>query len=78
MDVRIGISQSPKELVVELPDGADREKVLADVNAALGTAGGVLWLTDRKGRQVGVPVSQLSYVEVSGEAEGRRVGFGAL
>ena len=36
MDVRIGIVQSMKELDIELPDDADRDKVLADIEAALG------------------------------------------
>ena len=31
MDVRIGIVQSMKELDIELPDDADRDKVLADI-----------------------------------------------
>ena len=58
MDVRIGIVQSMKELDIELPDDADRDKVLADIEAALAEDGTILWLTDRKGRQVGVPVGQ--------------------
>ena len=53
MDVRIGIVQSMKELDIELPDDADRDKVLADIEAALAEDGTILWLTDRKGRQVG-------------------------
>jgi hypothetical protein len=36
VDVRIGIVQSMKELDIELPDDADREKVLADIESALG------------------------------------------
>ncbi len=77
MDVRIGISQSPKELVVELPDDADQEKVVAEISAIFDGTKAMLWLSDRKGRRVGVPAAQLSYVEVSSETEGRRVGFGA-
>jgi hypothetical protein len=37
----------------------------------------VLWLTDRKGRRVGVPVVKVAYVEVGAPASDRRVGFGA-
>jgi hypothetical protein len=58
VDVRIGIVQSMKELDIELPDDADREKVLADIESALAAEGTILWLTDRKGRQVGVPVAK--------------------
>jgi len=52
VDVRIGIVQSVKELEVELGDDADREAVLADIEASLGREEGVLWLTDRRGRRV--------------------------
>jgi hypothetical protein len=38
----------------------------------------VLWLTDRKGRKVGVPSSRIAYVEFGVPASERRVGFGAL
>ena len=76
MDVRIGIVQSMKELDVELADDADRDKVLADIEEALGEDGRVLWLTDRKGRQVGVPVGKVAYIEVDPPASDRRVGFG--
>lgn len=76
MDVRIGIVQTPKELEIELGDDADREKVLADIEGALG-GDAVLWLTDRRGRRVGVPVAKVAYVEVGAPATDRRVGFGA-
>ena len=76
MDVRIGIVQSMKELDIELPDDADRDKVLADIEEALGEEGKILWLTDRKGRQVGVPVAKIAYVELDPPVTDRRVGFG--
>ncbi|MGH9109434.1 MAG: DUF3107 domain-containing protein [Acidimicrobiales bacterium] len=76
MDVRIGIVQTPKELEVELGDDADRDKLLADIERALG-GDEVLWLTDRRGRRVGVPVAKVAYVEVGAPATDRRVGFGA-
>jgi hypothetical protein len=77
VDVRIGVTYTPKEIDIELADGADAAKVKADVEAALGTDGGLLWLTDRKGRQVGVPVDKVAYVEIGSPADERRVGFGA-
>lgn len=77
MDVRIGIIQTPKELDVELPDGADREQVIADVERALSEPEGVLWLTDKRGRRVAVPSAKIAYVEVGATSDDRRVGFGA-
>jgi hypothetical protein len=77
VDVRIGITHTPKELEVEMPDDADRDDVVADIEKLLNTGDGVLWLTDRKGRRVGVPVVKVAYVEVGAPAADRRVGFGA-
>ena len=75
MDVRIGISQTAKELDVELPSDTDADALKADIDKAL-AAGTVLWLTDRKGRQVGVPAEKIAYLELGGPDEGRRIGFG--
>ncbi len=77
MDVRIGITHTPKELEVEMPDDADRDEVVADIEKLLKTGDGVLWLTDRKGRRVGIPVVKVAYVEVGAPSSDRRVGFGA-
>jgi hypothetical protein len=76
MEIRIGIVQSMKEIDVELPADADRDKVMAEVEAAL-TAETVLWLTDRRGRRVGVPARRIAYVEFGNPAGERVVGFGA-
>ena len=76
MDVRIGIVQSVKELDVELAEDTDRAKVLAEIEAVLSGEGSILWLTDRKGRRVGVPSAKVAYVEVDAPSTERRVGFG--
>ena len=76
MDVRIGIVQTVKELEVELADDTDREVLQSEIDAAL-SAESVLWLTDRKGRRVGVPAGQIAYLEVGAPTAERRVGFGA-
>ena len=75
MDIRIGIVQSMRELDIELSDDTDRDELVAQIEAVL-LSDGVLWLTDRKGRRVGVPASRMALVEV-GVATGRSVGFGA-
>ena len=77
MDVRIGIVQSVKELEVELGEDAERDAVIAEIEESLGKSEGVLWLTDRKGRRVAVPVAKVAYVEVGAPTHERRVGFGA-
>ena len=76
MDVRIGLTQTPKELEVQLGDDADADALRSQVDAALAD-GGTLWLTDRKGRQVGVSAEKLAYVEIGSPDDGRRIGFGS-
>ncbi len=76
MDLRIGVTQSPRELSVELSDDTDREALKAQVEAALTGAVDVLWVTDKKQRQVAVAAAKIAYVEI-GTAEGeRKIGFG--
>ena len=74
MEVRIGVSQSVKELELDLGD-VDREKTVAEVTKTLAKEGASLWLTDKKGRQVGVPVAKVAYIEFGAQSEDRRVGF---
>ena len=75
MDVRIGLIQNAKEIELQLEDDADPGAVRAQIDAAM-TAGGTLWLTDRKGRQVGVASEKLAYVEIGSPDDSRRIGFG--
>jgi hypothetical protein len=75
VDVRIGVTQTAKELDIELPDGADADELKAAIDKALAD-GTTLWITDRKGRQVGVPGEKIAYIEVGRPDDGRRIGFG--
>ncbi len=76
MDVRIGVSQAPRELNVELPDDTDRDELQASANAALAGDVDTLWLTDRRGRLVGVPSARIAYIEIGSADTERRIGFG--
>ncbi len=75
MDVRIGVTYTSKEIEVELPEGADRDALKKDVATALSAKGDVFWLTDRRGRTVGVPADKIAYVEIGAESGERRIGF---
>ncbi len=74
MEVKIGVQHAPREIVLESTSSAS--DVADTVTKAL-SGGGVLSLTDDRGRQVIVPVDKVAYVEI-GEPEARRVGFGAM
>jgi Protein of unknown function (DUF3107) len=76
VDVRIGVTYSTKELELELADDADPDTVKATVEAAIG-GNGALWLTDRRGRQVGVPADKVAYVEIGSPEDAHRIGFGS-
>ena len=75
VDVRIGVTYTAKEIDVELGEAADPVAVKADIEMALASDKGVLWLTDKKGRQVGVPVEKVAYVEIGAPGDERRIGF---
>ena len=75
MDIRIGVTYTPKEIALELADDASADTVKSDVDAAT-TSGNTLWLTDKKGRQIGVPGDKIAYVEIGSEDSNRPIGFG--
>ena len=76
MDVRIGVTQTPREISMEIADDQDRAALKARIEAALTGAVDVLWLTDKKGRDIGIAAAKIAFVEL-GAAEGeRRIGFG--
>lgn len=73
MEVKIGVQNTPRELVLDSAQTADEvAKAVAD---ALKADLGVLTLVDEKGRRVLVPADKLAYVEIA-ESEQRKVGFG--
>lgn len=74
MEVKIGIQNIGREIVLESSQDAD---ALAKVVADSILKGTELRLTDEKGRQIIIPANVLGYVEIGAE-EVRRVGFGAL
>jgi hypothetical protein len=50
--------------------------VKAKIDAALTGAVDVLWLTDKKGRDVAVAASKIAFVEIGSAETDRRIGFG--
>ena len=76
VDVRIGVTQAPRELNLELDDD-EREPTEKAVEAALSGAVDVLTLTDRRGRRVAIPAGKIAYVELGPVDGDRRIGFGS-
>ncbi len=73
MEVKIGVSDSPRDLVFNSAQTPDEVEAL--VKAALGKGGELLSLTDDKGRRILVQASKITYIEI-GAADKGRVGFG--
>ena len=75
MDVRIGVTHSPREITIELDDDFDTSALRADVEGALDGTSRVLWLTDVRGRQVGVPSDRIAYIDIGSDGLSNPVGF---
>ena len=72
MEIKIGVADSPRELVVSSGDSPDEVEAL--VTDALGGKQSLLSLVDEKGRRYMIPSAKIAYVEI-GPADSRRVGF---
>lgn len=73
MEVKIGVTDSPRELVVISTQSPDEVESLV-TNALSGAAEGVLALVDEKGRKFLIQASRITYVEI-GPSDSRKVGF---
>lgn len=72
MEVKIGVSESSRELVVNSAQSPDEVENL--VAQALSGKDDVLALVDEKGRKYLVQAAKVAYVEI-GPADPRKVGF---
>ncbi|MEC5168581.1 DUF3107 domain-containing protein [Glaciihabitans sp. GrIS 2.15] len=72
MDIRIGITNSPRE--INLESSQSSAEVEGIVIAALAADSKFFRLVDQKGNVYVVPVATFGYLEIGSE-ESRRVGF---
>jgi Protein of unknown function (DUF3107) len=73
MDVKIGVIYTAKEMMLDVDGSADELKATIDAAVANGP---LLWLTDSKGRRVGLPTDKIAYVEIGSDDTAHKVGFG--
>jgi hypothetical protein len=73
VDVRIGVTDIPRELV--LNSSSTPEEIEEQVTAAFKDPKSTLTLVDEKGKRVLVPAAKIAYVEIAPADGGRRVGF---
>jgi hypothetical protein len=77
MEIRIGIQQSVRELMLEIDDEKAQTKAKAAAEAALTGKTEVLSLVDNRGREVLVASAKLAYVEFGAPEGERKLGFGS-
>lgn len=76
MEVRIVVSNVARDVVIEQADD-EHDATKSKVEAALAGTVDVLWLTDKRGRQVGLSASKIAFVELGNTDKDRKMGFGA-
>jgi hypothetical protein len=70
------VTQAPREITIELAEDVDRDDLKARIEAALAGTSDVLWIADKRGKDVAVPSAKIAYIEL-GSADGdRKIGFG--
>ncbi len=77
MDVRIGIAESSQVIEVELGNDTDRDALKSQIEEAVAGSSEVLWLTDRKGKDLAVPAQRIAFIELGTTDTERWFGFGA-
>ncbi|MFM7124965.1 MAG: DUF3107 domain-containing protein [Actinomycetes bacterium] len=77
MEIRIGIQQSVRELMVEIDDEKAQAKAKEAAAAALTGKTEVFSLVDNRGREVIVASAKLAYVEFGAPEGVRKLGFGS-
>ncbi|KRO37540.1 MAG: DUF3107 domain-containing protein [Actinobacteria bacterium] len=77
MEIRIGIQQSVRELMVEIDDEKAQAVAKAAAEAALTGKSEVLSLVDNRGREVMVASAKVAYVEFGAPEGVRKLGFGS-
>ena len=77
MDIRIGVTQAPREIALELEDDEKtRTSFKSAVDDALAGKSPTLWIVDKRGRDIAIPSAKIAYVEVGSPDSDRRIGFG--
>ena len=74
--MRIGVTQAPREISIEVPDD-ERDQVRAAIDAALSGAKDTLWLQDKRGKLTAIPSAKIAYIEIGSPDGDRRIGFGS-
>lgn len=72
MEIRVGITQSGRELSFEVNESA--ATVRSSIDKAVGSENGLVTFTDVRGATYLVKADQIAYIEIGAETS-RKVGF---
>ena len=72
MRARIGIADTGREIEVE---AGSRDEIVKRLEDAFTDGVPILWFQDAKGRDIGVPLERIAFVELV-ESPEKSVGFG--
>ena len=72
MDIKIGLADSPRELVIKLPEGQDN--IISTVEEAIEGGRATVKLEDDKGATYLIRTDRINYIE-QGTTAARSVGF---
>ncbi|HJM99707.1 MAG TPA: DUF3107 family protein [Acidimicrobiales bacterium] len=76
MIVRIGVGDIAKEIQLEMSDDTDLEGLKSQIEAALESEESIIWLADKDGREVGIPLGKVTFIDIGSQAA-PKIGFGA-
>ena len=76
MIIRIGVGEAGKEIQLEMAEDIELPTLKSQIDDALEASTGTLWLTDKDGREVGVPASKITFIDI-GSQSAPKIGFGA-
>ncbi len=74
IEVKIGVTQHPHEIDLEMSGSA--EELVASIEEAVASDKPMVWLTDAKGNRTGVLSEKIAFVEIRNVDDVKRVGFG--
>lgn len=72
MRIRIGLSQAPRELDLEV---SDADEVVGEIEKAMAGDASLVWITDQKGRRHGLVANKIAFIELEAEEDRGGVGF---
>ena len=76
MIIRIGVGEAGKEIQLEMAEDTELSALKLQIDNALEASTATLWLTDKDGREVGVPSSKITFIDIGSQST-PNIRFGA-